>query len=67
MSTQSLGEIRNTVYSRGVSVGSNDGASGYYYVSLQEDGLPVTNATFGNYGPDYFYRPTCKLLPMRIT
>ena len=36
-----LGEIRNTVYSRGVSVGSNDGASGYYYVSMQEDGLPV--------------------------
>src|SRR5205814_10691807 len=46
----SLGEIRNTVYSRGVSVGSNDGASGYYYVSMQEDGLPVTNATYGNYG-----------------
>lgn len=51
-----LGEIRNTVYSRGVSVGSNDGASGYYYVSMQEDGLPVTNATYGNYGPDYFLR-----------
>jgi outer membrane receptor for ferrienterochelin and colicin len=30
----SLGEVRNTVYSRGVSVGSNDGASGYYYVSM---------------------------------
>ncbi len=52
----SLGEIRNTVYSRGVSVGSNDGASGYYYVSMQEDGLPVTNATFTNFGPDYFLR-----------
>lgn len=52
----SLGEIRNTVYSRGVSVGSNDGASGYYYVSMQEDGLPVTNATFTNYGPDYYLR-----------
>ncbi|GAA3989925.1 TonB-dependent receptor [Mucilaginibacter dorajii] len=57
----SLGEIRNTVYSRGVSVGSNDGASGYYYVSMQEDGLPVTNATFNNYGPDYFYRPDATL------
>jgi outer membrane receptor protein involved in Fe transport len=57
----SLGEIRNTVYSRGVSVGSNDGASGYYYVSMQEDGLPVTNATFGNYGPDYFLRPDATL------
>lgn len=57
----SLGEIRNTVYSRGVSVGSNDGATGYYYVSMQEDGLPVTNATWGNYGPDYFYRPDATL------
>ncbi|MGJ5641459.1 TonB-dependent receptor domain-containing protein [Formosa sp. S-31] len=57
----SLGEIRNTVYSRGVSVGSNDGQSGYYYVSMQEDGLPVTNATFGNYGPDYFLRTDATL------
>ncbi|HMQ47875.1 MAG TPA: TonB-dependent receptor [Saprospiraceae bacterium] len=57
----SLGEIRNTVYSRGVSVGSNDGASGYFYVSMQEDGLPVTNATFVNYGPDYFLRPDATL------
>lgn len=57
----SLGEIRNTVYSRGVSVGSNDGASGYFYVSMQEDGLPVTNATYGNYGPDYFLRPDATL------
>ncbi len=57
----SLGEVRNTVYSRGVSVGSNDGASGYYYVSMQEDGLPVTNATFGNYGPDYYLRTDATL------
>jgi iron complex outermembrane recepter protein len=57
----SLGEIRNTVYSRGVSVGSNDGATGYYYVSMQEDGLPVTNATYGNYGPDYFLRADATL------
>lgn len=57
----SLGEIRNTVYSRGVSAGSGDGASGYYYVSMQEDGLPVTNATFGNYGPDYFLRADATL------
>jgi outer membrane receptor protein involved in Fe transport len=57
----SLGEIRNTVYSRGVSVGSNDGDGGYYYVSMQEDGLPVTNATFSNYGPDYYLRPDATL------
>ncbi len=57
----SLGEIRNTVYSRGVSVGSNDGASGYFYVSLQEDGLPITNATFANFGPDFYLRSDATL------
>jgi len=57
----SLGEIRNTVYSRGVSVGSNDGASGYYYVSMQEDGLPVSNITLSNFGPDYFLRSDATL------
>lgn len=40
---QARGEIWNTVYSRGISAGSIDNASGYYYVSMQEDGLPVTN------------------------
>ena len=53
----SLGEIRNVVYSRGVSANSLDGASGYFFVSLQEDGLPVSNVTYTNYGPDYFSRP----------
>lgn len=57
----SLGEIRNVVFSRGVSANSLDAASGYYYVSLQEDGLPVTNVTYTNYGPDYFYRPDVTL------
>lgn len=51
-----LGEVRNIVYSRGISANSNEAASGYYYVSLQEDGLPVTNVTLGNYTPDFFYR-----------
>lgn len=52
----SLGEVRNIVYSRGVSANSAEAASGYYYVSLQEDGLPVTNLTASNYTPDFFYR-----------
>jgi iron complex outermembrane recepter protein len=56
-----LGEIRNIVYSRGISANSNEAASGYYYVSLQEDGLPVTNVTANNYGPDYFYRQDASL------
>jgi iron complex outermembrane recepter protein len=51
-----LGEVRNIVYSRGISANSAEAASGYYYVSLQEDGLPVTNVTASNYSPDFFLR-----------
>jgi len=58
----SLGEIRGMVYSRGVSVNTSDGANGYYYVSMQEDGLPITNVNLGNFGPDYFLRPDATLL-----
>jgi iron complex outermembrane receptor protein len=57
----SLGEIRNTVYSRGVTTGNNDGRWGYDYVSMQEDGLPVTNAMFANFGPDMFLRADATL------
>jgi iron complex outermembrane recepter protein len=57
----SLGEIRNVVFSRGVSANSLDGDSGYFYVSMQEDGLPVEPATVSNYGPDYFLRPDVML------
>ena len=56
-----LGEIRNVVFSRGVSANSLDGNGGYYYVSLQEDGLPVELITSGNFGPDYFLRPDLNL------
>ena len=53
----SLGEIRGMVYSRGISADSSDGATGQYYVSMQEDGLPITNVYFSNYGAGYFNRP----------
>lgn len=56
-----FGEIRNIVYSRGVSAGSNEAASGYFYVLLQEDGLPTTTVTLTNFGPDYFSRPDLTL------
>lgn len=52
----SLGEIRNNVSSRGISAGSADGTFAYEYISMQEDGLPVTNTTYFNYGPDFFLR-----------
>ena len=58
----SLGEIRGMVYSRGISANSSDGATGYYYVSMQEDGLPITNVNMSNYGPDYFLRADATLL-----
>jgi outer membrane receptor protein involved in Fe transport len=57
----SLGEIRNVVFSRGVSANSLDAAGGYYYVSLQEDGLPTELVTATNFGPDYFLRPDLNL------
>jgi hypothetical protein len=50
---QARGEINNTVYTRGISAGSIDNSNGYYYVSLQEDGLPVTNV---NLNVDNFLR-----------
>ncbi|MEO6707470.1 MAG: carboxypeptidase-like regulatory domain-containing protein, partial [Ginsengibacter sp.] len=56
-----LGEIRNTVFSRGVSASSFLGSADYYYVSMQEDGLPVTNITAVNFGPDYFLRSDATL------
>jgi outer membrane receptor protein involved in Fe transport len=52
----SLGEIRNVVNSRGVTTGKNDGGSGYDYVSMQEDGLPVVNVLMGDFSPDMFTR-----------
>ncbi|MDP3073024.1 MAG: TonB-dependent receptor [Opitutaceae bacterium] len=57
----SLGEIRGMVYSRGISVNSSDGANGHYYVSMQEDGLPITNVNFSNYGTSYFNRSDATL------
>jgi len=56
-----LGEIRNIVFSRGVSANSLDGDGGYFYVSMQEDGVPVELVTASNYGPDYFTRPDIML------
>ena len=56
----SAGEVRNIVYSRGVSANSvasvTDNTNGYYYVSLQEDGLPITAFSSGLVSPDFFFR-----------
>ncbi len=55
------GEFRNIVYSRGIAAGSSQASSGYFYVSLQEDGLPVTNLFYRNLVPDQFFRPDVTL------
>lgn len=46
------GEIGNQVATRGLSVYPS--LQGYQYVSMQEDGLPITNL---NYATDYYLRP----------
>src|SRR5215831_7344446 len=58
-----VGEINNTVFSRGVNANqfSVAGGNGYYYVSLMEDGLPVSNLSSGNIVADYFYRADATL------
>ena len=51
----SAGSIFTRVYSRGISASAEDDI-GWFYVSLQEDGLPVTNYQTTYYGPDLFHR-----------
>ena len=51
----SAGEIYTRVYTRGVASSAEDDL-GWYYVSLQEDGLPVTLVQYAYYGPDLFHR-----------
>ncbi len=51
----SAGEIFTRVYSRGIAASAEDDI-GWYYMSLQEDGLPVTNYHTTYYGPDLFHR-----------
>lgn len=46
------GEIGNQVATRGLSVYPQ--LQGYQYISMQEDGLPITSL---NYGTDYYLRP----------
>ncbi|TNJ43684.1 TonB-dependent receptor [Tamlana fucoidanivorans] len=51
----SAGEVFTRVYTRGVSASAEDDM-GWYYVSLQEDGLPVSLAQHSYYSPDLFHR-----------
>lgn len=51
----SAGEVYTKVYTRGISASSEDDM-GWYYVSLQEDGLPVSLVQHSYYSPDLFHR-----------
>ncbi len=51
----SLGEIASRVYTRGLSVNADDDI-GWYYVSLQEDGLPISAVQYNYFAPDFFHR-----------
>lgn len=51
----SAGEVFTKVYSRGISASAEDDM-GWYYVSLQEDGLPVSLIQHSYYSPDLFHR-----------
>ena len=51
----SAGSIFTRVYTRGISSSAEEDI-GWYYMSLQEDGLPITNYQTTYYGPDLFHR-----------
>ncbi|WP_406684916.1 TonB-dependent receptor [Seonamhaeicola sp. MEBiC1930] len=51
----SAGEVFTKVYTRGISASAEDD-TGWYYTSLQEDGLPVSLVQYSYYGPDLFHR-----------
>lgn len=60
----SVGEVNNQITVRGtptVNRPASGSSSGYFYVSMQEDGLPVTNVSGGAIGPDYYLRSDVNL------
>lgn len=50
------GEIKNSVYARGLSNGTSAGTFGYYWTQILEDGLPVVPSLYSNFQPDLFLR-----------
>lgn len=58
-----LGEIRTQISTRGIANRPNFTyeLSGLYYVSLQEDGLPVSNLNFSGFSSDLFFRSDATL------
>lgn len=51
----SAGEVYTRIYNRGLSTSVEDDL-GWYYMSLQEEGLPVSLVQYSFFSPDLFYR-----------
>jgi iron complex outermembrane recepter protein len=51
----STGEVFSRVYSRGISLSAEDDI-GWYYNSLQEDGMPISAIQYNYFSPDLFHR-----------
>ena len=52
----SLGEVYSRVFTRGIAASAEDDI-GWYYQSMQEDGLPLTSIQYNYFTPDFFFRP----------
>ena len=52
----STGEVFSRVFARGISLSAEDDI-GWYYLSLQEDGLPISAVQYNQFSPDFFFRP----------
>ncbi len=51
----SLGEVYTRVFTRGVAA-SADEDNGWFYQSLQEDGMPISAVQYNYFSPDFFQR-----------
>lgn len=61
----STGEVFSRVYARGISLSAEDDI-GWYYMSLQEDGLPISAVQYNQFSPDFFFRPDVSHARMEV-
>ena len=61
----SAGEVFSRVYTRGISLSAEDDI-GWYYTSLQEDGLPISMVQYQQFSPDFFLRPDISHQKMEV-
>jgi iron complex outermembrane recepter protein len=52
----SAGEVEAKIYPRGLVSANSGNGTGFRYVSLQEDGLPVMGTLLGFSAPDFYHR-----------